>query len=69
VKSFEEICAIFRHIIAHPEEPVDYLTVRDWLQMRQHIAICEDCDKETKEMVDNSPKKEVDINFGGASAN
>lgn len=68
MKSFEELCAIMRRIAANPYEKVDYLTVRDFLQMRQHITICEDCDKTTDEVIEKG-KKEGKIVEEGPNAN
>ncbi len=67
MKSHEELCLIFQRIAKDPLETVDYLTVSDYLQMRQHIQICEECDELTNQVVEEG--KDVDVNFGGASEN
>lgn len=68
MKTFEELCAIMRKIAANPYEKVDYLTVGDFLQMRQHIVVCHDCDKLSEEVVEQG-KREGKIAEGGPSAN
>lgn len=68
MRSDEEICQIIGHIAANPEEIVDYLTVGDFLQMRQHVVVCEKCSEAIEKTVENKPE-EVNINFGGASEN
>lgn len=68
MKEFEEICKLIQHIAANPKEVVDYLTVSDFLQMREHVWICGACSDAVDGTVANTPKK-MDVNFGGASEN
>jgi transcriptional regulatory protein LevR len=68
MKSFEELCAVIKRITDNPKEVVDYLTIRDYLQLRQHITICKKCDKLTADVVKNTPE-EIDVNWGDASEN
>ncbi len=68
MKSFEELCAIMRKIAKEPYAKVDYLTVGDFLQMRQHIVVCQDCDKLTEEVVEQG-KKEGKLQEEGPSEN
>ena len=71
MKKFEELCSIIARITDKPEERVDYLTVNDYLQLRQHIIVCGKC----SDLIDDTLKnhkheeKKLDVNFGGASEN
>lgn len=66
MKTPEEICKIIQHIALNPEEIVDYLTVGDFLQMRQHVTVCDECNEAIDATVAKSPNI---TNFGGASEN
>lgn len=68
MKSFEELCQVMQRIAANPYEKVDYLTVGDFLQMRQHITICEPCDKLSEEVVEQG-KREGKLQEEGPSEN
>lgn len=69
MKDFEELCHIVERITANPKEKVDYLTVRDFLQLRQHVLICKPCSDKVDGVVELHCRKTVNINFGGASEN
>ena len=45
MKTFEEWCEFFKGIEKDPSKPVTGLTVRDFLQARAHLYVCEECDK------------------------
>lgn len=70
MKAFDEICKIIQHIALHPEEKVDYLTVNDFLQMREHVWTCGKCSDAIDNTIAKAPREnEVNVNFGGASEN
>jgi len=69
MKQFEELCAIIQKIAADPYAEVDYLTISDFLQLRQHLDICKDCDKLSEETVERGEKEGKLTKEGGPSAN
>lgn len=70
MKEFEEICKILQYIALHPEETVDYLTVSDFLQMREHMYICGECSDAVDNTIAKDPKTgKIDVNFGKAGTN
>ncbi len=69
MKSFEELCAIIKRIAADPYANIDYLTISDFLQLRQHVDICKDCDKLSEEVVEEGEKEGKLTKEGGPSAN
>lgn len=70
MKEYEEMCKIIQHIATHPKEIVDYLTVSDFLQMREHVWICGACSDAVENTIAKDPKTgKLDVNFGNAGTN
>lgn len=47
MRSFDEWCQFFRDIEKDPSKKVSGLTVRDFLQARAHLYVCEACQEST----------------------
>lgn len=56
MKSFKELCAIIKRIGDNPEEKVDYLTVGDFMQLRDHVIRCGTCSDIVDVTVAKAPK-------------
>ena len=59
----EDICRLIQSIAAHPEAIVSGLTIRDYLEMREHVRECEKCHDSVEEVIKNSPPDEPTIGF------
>lgn len=58
-----DFCALIRGIEKDPEAIINDLTVRDYLLLRQHIQLCDEC-YEAVERVNKKYPDEPSIGFG-----
>jgi hypothetical protein len=51
----KEMCEYFKKVAADPSALAPPLTVREFLQLRQHILVCQECSDLVDKTLENAP--------------
>ena len=67
--AIENFCEIIRRIHADPKAKVVGLTVRDYYNLQEHVAQCEECTKLTDEILEKYKDVPSDPNLNDGRYN